>query len=136
MPVDDRRALRLLGGLLLVAVAVSVIHYVDNVVGYDDYPRSATLPNPSATVIAVSWFAFTAAGVAGYLAFRRGEGRLAAILLALYAGSGLVGIGHYTVAGATGMPWWRQAHVVADIACGIAVLAFAVVVARRRPAVA
>jgi uncharacterized iron-regulated membrane protein len=23
------------------------------------------------------------------------------------------------------MPWWRQAHIVADITCGIAVLAFA-----------
>ena len=37
----------------------------------------------------------------------------------------LIGIGHYTVPGATDMVWWRQAHVVADIVCGAAVFGFA-----------
>ena len=45
--------------------------------------------------------------------------------------SGLVGLGHYTVAGGTDIPWWRQLHVLADIAYGMAVLAFAVWALRR-----
>lgn len=74
-------------------------------------------------------------GLAGYALLRRGASSLA-VALALYSGSGLGGLGHYTVPGALDMPWWRQAHVVADIACGLAILALVVVVARslRTPA--
>ncbi|HZB76196.1 MAG TPA: hypothetical protein VE526_08245 [Solirubrobacteraceae bacterium] len=125
-------ALRLLLG---VAIAVSVVHYADNFANSDDYPQPDGGPSPSRAAIAVAWVAFTAFAVTGYALLRRGRITAAAVCLALYAGSGLVGLGHYTVDGATDMPWWRQAHIVADIACGTAVLAFAVwlVVRRRLP---
>jgi hypothetical protein len=129
---DHRHALRILTILFGVAVAVSVVHYTDNYVNYHDYPRSATLPNPSATTIVLAWFGFTSLGLAGYLFFRRGPSNLALLMLAAYSGSGLVGIGHYLVPGATAMPWWRQAHVILDIGCGAAIFAFAVWVSRRR----
>jgi hypothetical protein len=129
---DHRRAVRVLTGILAVAVVVSVVHYTDNYVGYDDYPRSETVPNPSAAVIVGAWFAFTAAGLAGYALFRRGPTNRALVLLAAYSGSGLVGIGHYLVPGATSMPWWRQAHVSVDIACGVAMFGFALWAARAR----
>jgi hypothetical protein len=122
----DGRGIRFLTRLLAVAVVVSIVHYTDNYVNFHDYPQSSTLPNPSAGVIFASWFAFTAAGIAGYLLYRRSASRLALVLLVVYSGSGLVGIGHYLVPGATSMPWWRQAHICLDIACGIAVFAFAV----------
>jgi hypothetical protein len=131
------RAVRILTALLAVAVTVSIVHYTDNYVNYHDYPQSRTLPNPDAATVLISWFAFTAAGLAGYLLFRRrGASLPALILLALYSGSGLVGIGHYLVPGATSMPWWRQAHVCLDIASGLAVMAFTITAARsaRRPA--
>lgn len=127
--VDQRRALTL---IFWTAVAVSVVHYADNYFNYAQYPRSATLPNPSQALIGVSWFVFTAIGLAGYLLFRRHASDASLLLLALYSGSGLVGIGHYTVAGGFAMPWWRQAHVVIDIACGLAVLGFVVWVVRGR----
>ena len=129
---DRRRAITLLTALLGVALAVSIVHYADNYLNYAEYPQSPTGPDPSASLILAGWFIFTAAGLAGYLLFRRDAGRLALLLLAFYAGSGLVGLGHYTVPGALDMPWWRHAHVVADIACGIAVLAFVVWAWRRR----
>ena len=78
------------------------------------------------------WVGFTAAGLAGYLLFRRSASDLALVLLAVYSGSGLVGIGHYLVPGATSMPWWRQVHVSLDIACGIAVFSFVIWAARAR----
>lgn len=62
--------------------------------------------------------------------FRRGRLRLAALCLGIYSLSGLIGIGHYTVPAMTDTVWWRQAHVVADILCGVAVLAFAFACAR------
>jgi hypothetical protein len=129
---DHPQAVRLLTLLLAVAVMVSIVHYSDNYANYADYPQSRTVPNPSAGLIVAAWFAFTAAGLAGYLAFRRAPSNLALMLLAAYSGSGLIGIGHYLVPGATSMPWWRQLHVGCDIACGIAIFSFAVWVARAR----
>lgn len=116
------------------AVVVSVIHDSDNSVDEHDYPWSSRLPNPSAPLILGSWLAFTAAGIAGYVLLRRQASNLALLLLAVYSGSGLVGIGHDAVPGATEMPWWRQAHVVADIACGAALLAFTLWAVRQRRA--
>jgi hypothetical protein len=120
------RAIRLLSVLLAVAVVVSIVHYTDNYVNYHDYPRSASLPNPSATMVVLGWFAFTIPGVVGYFLFRRAPTRMSLLLLALYSGSGLIGIGHYLIPGATSMPWWRQAHVCADITCGLAMFAFTI----------
>lgn len=108
-----------------VAIAVSVVHYVDNVVNYADYPVPDSGPVPSATLVGVSWFAFTAAAVAGLWLLHAGRMRAAAIAFAVYSGSGLVGLGHYLAPDATGMPAWRQAHIVADIACGMLVLLLA-----------
>src|SRR5215213_7118155 len=126
---------RVLRVTLLVAVVVSVVHYTDNYVNIDDYPRASTLPNPDALTILIAWFVFTGAGLAGYLLFRRGPSTWSLILLAVYSGSGLIGIGHFLVPGALDMPWWRQLHVGLDIAAGVAVLAFVVSAERgRRPA--
>jgi hypothetical protein len=122
------RATRTLFVLMSAALVISVIHYVDNVVNYADYPQPGTddLPAPPAQIIAVSWFAFTAAGAAGLWAWLRRRIVLSAVALMTYAVSGLVGIGHYLVPGATNMAWWRQAHVIADIGCGAAIFGFAV----------
>ena len=124
--------MRTLRIVFLAAVAVSVVHSADNYLNYTDYPDAgdAPVPAPSRTVIGLAWFAFTAVGIAGYRAFRDGRERLGAALLAVYSGSGLVGLGHYTV-DMGGQPWWRHAHIVTDIACGVAVLALAVLAVRR-----
>lgn len=127
-----RRAVRVLTVLLTAAVAVSVVHYVDNYVNYSDFPRSDTLPNPSRWLVGASWFAFTTAGIAGYVLFRRAPSTLALSLLALYSGSGLVGFGHYSVPGAFDMPAARQAHVIADILLGLGIFGFVLWAARRR----
>jgi len=107
-------------------VMVSIVHYTDNYVNWQDYPE----PNPSAGAVLAAWFGFTAAGLAGYLLFRRRPSVLALALLAAYSGSGLIGIGHYLVPEATSMPWWRQVGVSLDIASGIAMLTFVIWAAR------
>ena len=129
---DHQRAVRIISVIFGVAVVVSILHYTDNYVNYHDYPQPSSGPNPSKSLVLGAWFPFTAAGLAGYLLFRRSPSNLALILLAAYSGSGLVGIGHYLVPGATSMPWWRQAHVCLDITCGVAVFSFAIWAARAR----
>jgi hypothetical protein len=118
------RARTILPVLFWTAVAVSVVHYTDNFLNYDDYPHG-TGPEPSAGVVLGAWFVLTPLGLAGYLLYTRGRIRTGAMLLVAYSTSGLVGIGHYTVAGMTSEPVWRQAHVVADVMLGAAIFAFA-----------
>jgi hypothetical protein len=130
---EHRRAVRVLTAILAVAVVVSIVHYTDNYANFSDYPASdASRSVTSPTGVIVAWFAFTAAGLAGYLLFRRSPSNLALVLLAVYSGSGLIGIGHYTVPGALSMPWWRHAHVCLDIASGIAMFCFVMWAARAR----
>jgi hypothetical protein len=127
-----RRAVALLTPLLAAAVVVSVVHYTDNYVNYADFPQDGPVPDPSRAVVGAAWFVFTAAGIAGYVLFRRAPSTLALALLAFYSGSGLVGFGHYTVPGAFDMPVARQAHVIADILLGLAIFGFVMWVARSR----
>jgi hypothetical protein len=122
---EHRRAVRILSVIFAVAVVASIIHYTDNYVNFDDYPPAKNAPASAALVLG-AWFAFTAVGLAGYLLFRRRPSDLALLLLAAYSGSGLIGIGHYLVPGATSMPWWRQAHVCLDVASGIAMFSFVI----------
>lgn len=127
------RATRVLCWLLGAAVLVSVVHYVDNYVNYDDYPvpgPDAALPAPSADLVGLAWFVFTAFGAVGLLLWFRRHITSAAVALTGYSLSGLIGILHYTVPGAGDMVWWRQAHVLADILLGAAVLGFALWAAR------
>jgi hypothetical protein len=115
-----------------IAFVVSVVHYVDNYVNYDAYPEPTSGPAPSATVIGLAWFLFTAFAIGALVLLRQGRQLGAALCLAVYSISGLIGIGHYTVPGALDMPWWRQAHVLVDVVCGVAVLAMAIGLVRSR----
>lgn len=120
---------------LVVGFMVSIVHYVDNTVNYDDYPQGHVLglpPPPLAGVVA-AWLVFTAVGTLGLRLLLRGQGKPAAWLLGFYAGSGLLGVGHYLVDGSIHMAWWRQLHVCADIVCGALILALAVQLGRTSP---
>lgn len=127
-----QRAVRILTAIFAFAVLISIAHYTDNYVHFDDFPPAPDGAPVSAAGVLGTWFGLTAAGIAGYLLFRRGPSGLALGLLALYSTSGLVGIAHYLVPGALSMPWWRHAHVSLDIVGGIAMLSFVIWVARAR----
>jgi hypothetical protein len=117
-------ARRILPVLFWTAVVVSIVHYTDNFANYSDYPHG-TGPEPSAGVVLGAWFVLTPFGLAGWWLYMHGQIRTGAMLLIVYSTSGLVGIGHYTVAGMTDEPAWRQAHVVADVLLGAGVFTFA-----------
>lgn len=118
--------------LVLLGLAVSVVHYLDNTINYADFPSGGPLPDPSRGLVGGSWLFFATAAVAALVALRRDRRREAALAMAVFAGSGLVGVGHYTVPGALDMPWWRHAHVLADIACGLALVVCALRLDARR----
>ena len=59
MSATSRRALERLRRLLVAAVAVSIVHYADNVVNYADYPDPTSGPDPSREVIATYNLSFS-----------------------------------------------------------------------------
>ena len=126
--MTHQQATRVLLWLFGTAFVVSVVHYTDNYVNYDAYPQPGpdALIAPTAAQVGGAWFVFTALGALGLWLWFRGNITAACVALTGYSVSGLIGVGHYTVSGATDMVWWRQAHIVADILCGIAIFGFAV----------
>lgn len=115
---------RVLQVLFFSAVAVSIVHYVDNVVRFEQYDPDPGLV--TAPVVAVSWLVFTAFGVWGYVQYGRGNRGLAALGLAVYSGSGLIGPLHYTVASPSDFDAFQNLFVALDTLLGVGILAFAV----------
>jgi hypothetical protein len=123
---------RLLQVLLVAAVLVSIVHYVDNVIRFEDYaPDEAGLV--TAPLVAASWFVFTGFGLWGYLSYRRGHYRGAAVGPALYSVSGLVGIVHYREVSPSDFDLLQNTFVSLDILLGAAILAMACRLAWRAP---
>jgi hypothetical protein len=119
-------SVRALNTVFFVAVAASVVHYTDNWLAFERYPTGGPGPEVTADTIWITWIVLTAFGAGGYVLYRRGRVRPAAALLAVYSLSGLVGLAHYTAPGTSELAWWRHLHIWVDVACGAAVLAFAV----------
>lgn len=117
---------RTLNIVFFVAVASSVVHYADNYLAFERFPDGGPGPDISADTIWIAWVVFTAFGVAGYAAYRRGQVRGGAALFAVYSLSGLVGLGHYTAPGMSELAWWRHVHIWVDIVCGFVILAYAI----------
>ena len=131
-PEQDLGFTRLLQSLLVAAVLVSIVHYVDNVVRFEDYaPDEAGLV--TAPLVAASWFVFTGFGLWGYLSYRRGRYRSATVGLGVYSVSGLVGIVHYREVSPSDFDPVQNTFVLLDIVLGAAILAVACRLAWRPP---
>ena len=118
--------------VFLAAAALSVVHYADNTVRFDDYDNGGTPGFITQASIPVSWVAFTVAGICGYLLLRRGNRSLAAALLGLYSISGLIGPLHYTDVLPGDFALYQNVFILTDTLAGIAVavLAFRIATAR------
>lgn len=127
-----RRATRTLQVLLLTTLVVSVVHYTDNTVRWSDYEQGQGGP-VTRGMVPLSWVAFTAAGVGGYLAFRRRRWGLAAGLLGACSVSGLISPAHYTTVAPSDFSGFQNAFVALDTLTGVAVLGFAVWLALTGP---
>ena len=123
MPMTNLRTLNI---VFFAALVSSIVHYTDNYLAFERFPDGGPGPQVTADAIWIAWIAFTVLGVAGYVAYRRGNIRAGAALFAVYSISGLIGLGHYSAPGMSELEWWRHAHIWADIACGTALVVFSV----------
>jgi len=89
--------LRILRWLLAANVAASILHYVDNVLFFAQYPEPRWIDTH---FIDAFWFAMTPQAWLGYRLMRRGRTHTGAGVLYLYAAAGLLVLGHYRYA-----PW-------------------------------
>ena len=116
---------RALLSLIGAAVISTAIHYTDNYISFDQYPQgSIASVEVTAALVVLSWFLFTPAGVLGYWLYTRGNMLGAYGSLAAFSLLGLVSPMHYTEAGLSSFPWWRNASILTDGVVGGVVLGF------------
>jgi hypothetical protein len=127
--VSRTRTLQLLLGL---AIPLSLVHYTDNYLAFEQYPQGRLFGRPlTPDAIWIGWLLFTAAGVLGYLLYRRDRPLAASAALAVFSVGGLISLGHYGEPGMGRLAVWRHVAVWVDVLLGAAVLAFAVWTALR-----
>jgi hypothetical protein len=129
MKTDEMTIVR---GVFVVALLLSVVHYIDNTVRFDDY-TGGTEGFVTQPMIPISWVLFIAAGVAGYRALLQGNRTRAGWLLAVYSVSGLIGVGHFTTVSPSDFSAFQLTFIVLDFLAGLAMFVVAVRVATAKP---
>ena len=109
----------------ITALLLSVVHYIDNTVRFDDYTGGKDGLITQA-MIPISWVLFTAAGIAGYRALKVGNRGLGGSLLGVYSVSGLIGIFHYTSVSPSDFSPFQNTFIGLDFLAGLAVFVLAV----------
>ena len=111
--------------VFVTALLLSVVHYIDNTVRFDDY-TGGKKGFVTQAMIPISWVLFTAAGVAGYRALKQGNRGLGGSLLGVYSVSGLIGLGHYTTVSPRDFDWFQNTFIALDFLAGLSVFVLAV----------
>jgi hypothetical protein len=109
----------------VTALLLSVVHYIDNTIRFDDYTGGKD-GFVTQAMIPISWVLFTAAGLAGYRALRGGNRGLGGSLLGVYSVSGLIGIFHYTTVSPSDFSAFQNTFIGLDFLAGLAVFVLAV----------
>jgi hypothetical protein len=119
--------------LVFATIAVTLFHFTDNAVNVDSYPKAGWQPDWFGVVVVVGWFLYTAVGVAGYLAYRRENLRLAHACLLLYGLLVFSSLGHFIYGSPSELTTRGVVSVFVDVAAGSVVMAVALwsVLARR-----
>jgi len=127
------RSVNWLRVILVATVLSSIVHYTDNYIRFDEYPQDEP-KLISQPLVAIGWASFTVLAVAGYVLYRRGQWRRAALCLAIYSLSGLISPLHYLSGAWSEFDALQHTFILADAACGAAVLAFAAWAVRAKKA--
>ncbi len=129
-PID--RPTTALRALLAATILISIVHYTDNTIRYDVYTggKSSFIKE---WMIPASWVVFTAAGIAGYLYFRKARWTRAAVALALCSVGGLIDVGHFTSVSPSDFDAYQLVFIFLDFLIGGVVLfAFVIWITRAR----
>jgi hypothetical protein len=119
--------------VVVACIALTLFHFTDNAVYIDDYPKAGWQPDWFWAVVVAGWFLFTATGIAGYRAYRRGDFAKAHPLLVAYSYMVMSSLGHFAYGPPSELSTRGLVSVFVDAVAGAAVLGVAVwsIVARR-----
>lgn len=119
-------------GVVLVAFLISIMHYTDNYVRFDEYPND--MPDLiTKETIPTAWVIFTVFGLAAYVLYERGYRQRAGLCLAVYSVSGLIGPLHYTSGAMSEFDVFQHVNIALDSIAGLACMGTAVWVLARKP---
>jgi hypothetical protein len=120
--------------VVFATVVLTALHFADNTVNIDTYPKAGWQPDWLWVLVGLSWPLFTAFGIAGYRLYRRGDHRRAHAFLIAYSYTGFVSLGHFLYGSPSDLTTRGFVSVLVDAAAGSMVLGVALwsIVARRR----
>lgn len=120
-----------------LGIAVSVVHYVDNAVRWNDFvpadPADVTFSFIQRWTIPVAWVGFTGCAVLALRALRDRRWERVAALTGAYSCSGLIGFGHYIDIPPSQLSAFQNTHVLLDGVLGLLLAGLAVWIVSRLP---
>jgi hypothetical protein len=121
----------MVGFVVGASIVLTAFHFTDNYVSIETYPQPDWI---TGAVVLVSWPAFTALGVIGYVLYRQGRIATANPFLVAYAYAGLSSLGHFLSGSPDEFTTRGLISILIDGAAGSAVLGVAVwsIIANRR----
>ena len=103
--------------LVALNIATTILHYVDNIAFFHEYPEPPWL---TPGLVDAFWFVMTPVALAGLWLVRRGRRRIGSIALLAYAGMSLLVLGHYRFAPFHTIGWRIHAFIWLEAAAAIA----------------
>jgi hypothetical protein len=124
--------------VVVATILLTAIHFTDNFIAVETYPRPDWLSETAVRVGAVvSWPLFATFGLAGYIFYRRGRFDLAHPFLFAFSYLGLVSLGHFLSASPDELTTRGLVSVLIDAVMGstvVAVTLLSILARRRQPA--
>jgi len=129
---------RVVGAVVFGTIALTLIHFTDNAVNVDKYPKAGWQPDWFEWVVVFGWFLYSAIGVAGYRLYRAGRLPAAEVCLLVYGLAVASSLAHFLYGSPSDMPTFSAVSVFIDLAAGLAVIGVAAwsLATRRKPAAA
>jgi cation transport ATPase len=125
---DQLRSKRALRWLLLANVAATVMHYVDNLVFFGDYPEP---PWMTPHHIDAFWFVMTPFALVGYKLIGRGFIHWGSGFLHLYAAMSLLVLAHYRYAPISSIHFRIHLFIVVEATLALALVAYGIALQAR-----
>ena len=117
---------RVVGGVVFGTIVLTLIHFTDNAVNVDEYPKAGWQPDWFEWLVVAGWFVYSAVGVAGYRFYREGREPAAEVCLLVYGVAVASSLAHFLYGSPAEMPVLSAVSVFVDVAAGLGIMAVAV----------